>query len=130
MAASFPNFNSDSGLKKLDEHLLTRSYITGYQASKDDITVFTALAKPPTSQYVNASRWYSHIDALLRISGVSAEGSSVIVEGSAPVAEEAVATPPAADSKDRSHRMNKEIQIMLTKLRNEMEAAGYKSICE
>ncbi|XP_056850496.1 elongation factor 1-delta 1 isoform X2 [Raphanus sativus] len=100
MAASFPNFNSDSGLKKLDEHLLTRSYITGYQASKDDITVFTALAKPPTSQYVNASRWYSHIDALLRISGVSAEGSSVIVEGSAPVAEEAVATPPAADSKN------------------------------
>lgn len=32
-------------------------------------------------------------------SGVSAEGSGVIVEGSAPVAEEAVATPPAADSK-------------------------------
>lgn len=29
-------------------------------------------------------------------------------------------------AKDRSHRMNKEIQTMLTKLRNEMEAAGYK----
>ncbi|WZZ59409.1 hypothetical protein YC2023_059516 [Brassica napus] len=107
--AAFPNLNSDAGLKKLDEHLLTRSYITGYvvnisndtyQASKDDITVFTALDKPPTSQYVNASRWYNHIDALLRISGVSAEGSGVIVEGSAPVVEEAVATPPAADSKD------------------------------
>ncbi|KAL0700220.1 hypothetical protein Bca4012_056342 [Brassica carinata] len=98
--AAFPNLNSEAGVKKLDEHLLTRSYITGYQASKDDITVFAALAKPPTSQYVNASRWYSHIDALLRISGVSAEGSGVIVEGSAPVVEEAVATPPAADSKD------------------------------
>ncbi|CAL9216771.1 unnamed protein product, partial [Arabidopsis halleri] len=98
--AAFPNLNSDSGLKKLDEHLLTRSYITGYQASKDDITVFAALAKPPTSQYVNASRWYNHIDALLRISGVSAEGSGVIIEGSAPITEEAVATPPAADSKD------------------------------
>ncbi|KAG2320626.1 hypothetical protein Bca52824_013839 [Brassica carinata] len=98
--AAFPNPNSEAGLKKLDEHLLTRSYITGCQASKDDITVFAALAKPPTSQYVNASRWYSHIDALLRISGVSAEGSGVIVEGSAPVVEEAVATPPAADSKD------------------------------
>uniref|UniRef100_A0A1J3CYN8 Elongation factor 1-delta 1 n=1 Tax=Noccaea caerulescens TaxID=107243 RepID=A0A1J3CYN8_NOCCA len=98
--AAFSNLNSDAGLKKLDEHLLTRSYITGYQASKDDITVFGALAKAPTSQYVNASRWYKHIDALLRISGVSAEGSGVIVEGSAPITEEAVATPPAADSKD------------------------------
>ncbi|KAG2325127.1 hypothetical protein Bca52824_007855 [Brassica carinata] len=29
-------------------------------------------------------------------------------------------------AKDRSHRMNNEIQTMLTKLRNEMEAAGYK----
>ncbi|KAF8115420.1 hypothetical protein N665_0027s0036 [Sinapis alba] len=29
-------------------------------------------------------------------------------------------------AKDSSHRMNKEIQTMLTKLRNEMEAAGYK----
>ncbi|OAO91340.1 hypothetical protein AXX17_AT5G37220 [Arabidopsis thaliana] len=27
--AAFPNLNSDAGLKKLDEHLLTRSYITG-----------------------------------------------------------------------------------------------------
>ncbi|CAH8390657.1 unnamed protein product [Eruca vesicaria subsp. sativa] len=98
--AAFPNPSSDAGLKKLDEHLLTRSYITGYQASKDDITVFAALAKPPTSQYVNASRWYNHIDALLRISGVSAQGSGVIVEGLAPVAEEAAATPPTADSKD------------------------------
>jgi len=98
--AAFPNLNSGSGLKKLDEHLLTRSYITGYQASKDDITVFTALSKPPTSEFVNVSRWFNHIDALLRISGVSAEGSGVIVEGSSPITEEAVATPPAADSKD------------------------------
>lgn len=29
-------------------------------------------------------------------------------------------------AKDISHRMNKEIQTMLSKLRNEMEAAGYK----
>lgn len=36
---------------------------------------------------------------VLLCSGVSAEGSGVIVEGSAPVSEEAVATPPAADSK-------------------------------
>ncbi|GAY44276.1 hypothetical protein CUMW_080950 [Citrus unshiu] len=86
MAVTFYDLNSDTGLKKLDDYLLTRSYITGYQASKDDITVYAALSKPPSSEYVNVSRWYNHIDALLRISGVSAEGSGVIVEGSAPIA--------------------------------------------
>jgi hypothetical protein len=30
MAVSFANVNSDAGLKKLDEYLLSRSYITGY----------------------------------------------------------------------------------------------------
>ncbi|XP_010526783.1 PREDICTED: elongation factor 1-delta 1 isoform X1 [Tarenaya hassleriana] len=99
MAAAFSNLNSAAGLKKLDEYLLTRSYITGYQASKDDLTIYAALSKPPTSEYVNVSRWYNHIDALLRISGVTAEGSGITVEGFAPITEEAVATPPAEDSK-------------------------------
>nr|XP_016493142.1 PREDICTED: elongation factor 1-delta 1-like [Nicotiana tabacum] len=98
MAVAFYNLNSDSGLKKLDEYQLTRSYITGYQASKDDITVYSSLAKPPSSEYVNASRWSKHIDALMRISGVSGEGSGVKVEGSAPIIAP-VATPPAADAK-------------------------------
>ncbi|XP_048490952.1 elongation factor 1-delta isoform X3 [Beta vulgaris subsp. vulgaris] len=40
---------------------------------------------------------YKHIDALLRISGVSGEGSGVTVEGNALASD--VATPPAADSK-------------------------------
>ncbi|KAK9198219.1 hypothetical protein WN944_013403 [Citrus x changshan-huyou] len=97
MAVAFDNVNSATGLKKLDEYLLTRSYITGYQASKDDITVYSALSKAPSSEYVNVSRWYKHIDALLRISGVTGEGSGVTVEGSAPVA-----TPPVADSKASS----------------------------
>lgn len=99
MAVAFHNLNSDAGLKKLDEYLLSHSYITGYQASKDDITVYSYLAKPPPADYANASRWYKHIDALLRISGVSGEGAGVTVEGCAPITEEAVATPPAADTK-------------------------------
>nr|GMD38967.1 elongation factor 1-delta 1-like isoform X1 [Ipomoea batatas] len=99
MAVTFYNLNSDAGVKKLDEYLLTRSYISGYQASKDDITVYSSLPKPPSSEYVNASRWYKHIDALLRISGVSGEGCGVIIEGSAPIPA-GVATPPAADTKE------------------------------
>ncbi|KAG5523082.1 hypothetical protein RHGRI_035031 [Rhododendron griersonianum] len=102
MAVTFFNVNSQSGLKKLDDYLLTHSYITGYQASKDDITVQAAISKPPSSEYVNVSRWYNHIEALLRISGVSGEGCGVTIKGSAPVIEEAVATPPAADTKASS----------------------------
>ncbi|PRQ17004.1 putative translation elongation factor EF1B/ribosomal protein S6 [Rosa chinensis] len=55
-----------------------------YQASKDDITVLAALAKPPSSEYVNVLRWYKHIEALLRISGVSGEGCGVTIKGDAP----------------------------------------------
>ncbi|XP_059636801.1 elongation factor 1-delta-like [Cornus florida] len=99
MAVTFYNLSSESGLKKLDEYLLSRSYITGYLASKDDITVHAALSKPPSSEYVNVSRWFHHIEALLRISGVSGEGCGVTVERSAPITEEAVATPAAVDTK-------------------------------
>ncbi|KAL4355745.1 hypothetical protein AHAS_Ahas09G0017400 [Arachis hypogaea] len=97
MAVTLYDLGSASGLKKLDEYLLTRSYITGYQASKDDLTVYAALSKVPSDEYVNVSRWYKHIDALLRISGVSGEGSGVTVKSS--LVAEAVATPPPADSK-------------------------------
>nr|AFC01201.1 translation elongation factor [Ammopiptanthus mongolicus] len=99
MVLTLYNLSSEPGLKKLDEYLLSRSYITGYQASKDDLTVYAALPEVPSDKYVNVSRWFNHIDALLRISGVSGEGSGVTVEGSAPVAEETIATPPAADTK-------------------------------
>ncbi|XP_021747296.1 elongation factor 1-delta [Chenopodium quinoa] len=97
MAVTFYDLSSDAGLKKLDEYLLSRSYITGYQASKDDLTVYSAVPKKSLDSYVNVSRWYKHIDALLRISGVSGEGSGVTVEGNAPASD--VATPPAADTK-------------------------------
>ncbi|XP_057527102.1 elongation factor 1-delta-like [Amaranthus tricolor] len=97
MAVTLYDLKSDAGLKRLDEYLLSRSYITGYQASKDDLVVYSEIPNVSLDQYVNASRWYKHIDALLRMSGVSGEGSGVIVEGNAPGPD--VATPPAVDSK-------------------------------
>ncbi|KAI0525053.1 hypothetical protein KFK09_004443 [Dendrobium nobile] len=99
MAVTFHDLKSASGLKKLDEYLLPRSYITGYQASKDDIAVHAELSGPPSSDYVNVSRWYNHIEALLRLSGVSGEGQGVQVTGSATVFEEVPASPPIADTK-------------------------------
>ncbi|KAF9603019.1 hypothetical protein IFM89_033646 [Coptis chinensis] len=98
MATTFFNVNSAPGLKRLDDYLLKRSYITGYQASKDDVTVYGAISSPPSSEYVNVSRWFAHIDALLRISGVSGEGSGVTVEGFPPI-DDKVATPATTDSK-------------------------------
>ncbi|CAN7020344.1 unnamed protein product [Brassica oleracea var. botrytis] len=85
--AAFPNLSSDAGLKKLDEHLLTRYYITSHKASKDDITVYAALSKSPPSKYVNASRWYNHIETLLSISGISTEGSGVTIDGLTSITE-------------------------------------------
>lgn len=38
-----------------------------YQASKDDLAVYAALSSAPSSEYVNVARWYSHIDALIRL---------------------------------------------------------------
>ncbi|CAJ1975038.1 unnamed protein product [Sphenostylis stenocarpa] len=94
MALTFYDLSSATGLKKLDEYLLPRSYITGYQASKDDLAVYSALPAAPSAEYLNVFRWYKHIDALLRISGVSGEGSGVTVKGSV------VAEPAAAEEDD------------------------------
>eukprot|EP00850_Spirogloea_muscicola_P019752 SM000198S05323 [mRNA] locus=s198:198061:200522:+ [translate_table: standard] len=67
---SFRNLSSPEGLKALDVHLFTRSYITGYQASRDDLAVYSVLKGVP-SEYVNAARWYKHISALLGSSETS-----------------------------------------------------------
>ncbi|KAM0833690.1 hypothetical protein ACQ4PT_064100 [Festuca glaucescens] len=96
MAVVLSNVNTEAGLKKLDEYLLTRSYISGYLASKDDMSVYTALSSAPKSSYVNATRWYDHISALLRSSGVTAEGEGVKVESSASFV---ASTPEVADQK-------------------------------
>eukprot|EP00850_Spirogloea_muscicola_P003096 SM000012S25358 [mRNA] locus=s12:639149:641547:- [translate_table: standard] len=73
---SFRNLSSPEGLKALDEYLLTRSYITGYQASRDDLAVYSVL-KGVASEYVNAARWHKHISALL---GSSFPGQGVGVD--------------------------------------------------
>ncbi|KAM0891516.1 hypothetical protein ACQ4PT_026356 [Festuca glaucescens] len=96
MAVVLSNVNTEAGLKKLDEYLLTRSYISGYLASKDDMAVYTALSSAPKSSYVNATRWYDHISALLRSSGVTAEGEGVKVESSASFV---ASTPEVGDQK-------------------------------
>ncbi|KAJ3673196.1 hypothetical protein LUZ60_006570 [Juncus effusus] len=98
MAVAFANLSSPAGLQKLNDYLLPRSYITGYQASKDDLAVYAALAAAPASEYVNVARWYKHIDALIRLSGVTEEGKGVEIVSSAAV-EETPITPPVTEAK-------------------------------
>lgn len=102
MAASFSNVNSEAGLKKLNDYLLSRSYISGYQASKDDMGVYSAFLVAPPSKYTNVVRWYNHIDALLKLSGVTAPGQGVKVESSVvpEVSTPDVSEAPAADDDD------------------------------
>lgn len=102
MAASFSNVNSEAGLKKLNDYLLSRSYISGYQASKDDMGVYSAFSVAPPSKYTNVVRWYNHIDALLKLSGVTAPGQGVKVESTVvpEVSTPDVSEAPAADDDD------------------------------
>jgi hypothetical protein len=45
-----------------------------YQASRDDLSVFAALRQPVPAEFVNLSRWHSHIAALV---GTSFSGAAV-----------------------------------------------------
>ncbi|MDJ9043351.1 hypothetical protein PTL48_15000, partial [Clostridium perfringens] len=98
MAVSFSNLSTVPGLTKLDEFLLSRSYITGYQASNDDIAVFSSLGKVPGSEYINATRWYNHIAALLH-PRFSSKGVGVQIGAEIEQSSAAPGTPPPASSK-------------------------------
>jgi len=58
----FTDLLTDAGLAVLNNWLLTRSYIAGYNASQADVAVFKALGSAPdAAKYPNAARWYKHI---------------------------------------------------------------------
>jgi elongation factor 1-beta len=99
MAVSFSNLSTESGAEQLDQFLLTRSYISGYQASTDDIRVYSALGQAPGSHYINASRWYNHISALLAPS-FSGEGVGVQIEGGSQPSKESASVPVKDEDED------------------------------
>ncbi|KAM7537383.1 hypothetical protein Aperf_G00000079053 [Anoplocephala perfoliata] len=57
----FGDLKQSDGLKSLDDYLLNRSYIEGYQPSKSDCVVFDAIIEAPDEKYRNVLRWYNHI---------------------------------------------------------------------
>jgi len=58
---------SESVLLKLDQHLLTNSYLDGYAASHSDRTAHKALCphQHTFSQYTNLQRWFNHMTHVL-----------------------------------------------------------------
>lgn len=102
MAVAFPNLSTEAGLKHLDEYLLSRTFITGHQATRDDIAVYGAISKVPGPKFPNVSRWYNHINALLA-SSFPGEAIGVQIEGAAPAAApvtETIAESPPKDEED------------------------------
>lgn len=65
MAVELGDVSTPAGLEKLNEYLLARSYISGYQASRDDLAVYSAITSAPDAKLGNVARWYSHISSLL-----------------------------------------------------------------
>ena len=59
----FKDLNSALGLKPLNDHLTTRSYISGFAPSQNDVSVFRAITIDLSKEkdYTNAKRWYMHM---------------------------------------------------------------------
>ncbi|XP_058462511.1 probable elongation factor 1-beta [Malaya genurostris] len=58
---AFGDVKTPKGLLELNSFLAEHSYIEGYVPSKADLSVFEALGKAPTGDYVHVQRWYRHI---------------------------------------------------------------------
>ncbi|GHP05698.1 hypothetical protein PPROV_000444800 [Pycnococcus provasolii] len=89
-------------VKDLDTHLATRSYVSGYQASTDDLTVFMALAGAPPAAAAtpHAARWYAHISALVASTFPGTpEGVTGVSGAAAAPAAAAAAAPSKKDKK-------------------------------
>jgi elongation factor 1-beta len=56
------NLKSKGELKKLDEHLLHHSYVSGFLPSADDVAVFNQIAAGDIDESIpNVARWFNHI---------------------------------------------------------------------
>ncbi|XP_003738168.1 elongation factor 1-beta' [Galendromus occidentalis] len=61
---SFGDLKSDSGLKQLNAHLESRSYVQGYVPSKADADTLQQLkSAPEVSKFPHAARWFKHISS-------------------------------------------------------------------
>ena len=57
----FPDLGTAEGLKVLDDHLLNKSFLEGYEPTQADVKVFRAVKEADLSAYTNARRWFTNI---------------------------------------------------------------------
>ncbi|XP_037814301.1 probable elongation factor 1-beta [Lucilia sericata] len=94
---AFGDVKTPQGLKELNNFLANNSYISGYEPSKADLSVFEALGKAPTGDLPHVQRWYRHI-ASFEASEKAAWGGSPLPQAAG--AKPTVAAPAAADDDD------------------------------
>merc|ERR1739848_488662 len=73
-------FGSSPDLKKLNDHLLTRSYISGWTITSDDVELWQKISSAPSQE--NALRWWNHIASF------KSEFGSVAKSSATPAADE------------------------------------------
>jgi len=62
----FPDLSTSAGLDFLDKYLSTKSFISGYELSKNDLIVLNALGKNQISErFINLNRWHRHVKSHL-----------------------------------------------------------------
>ncbi|KAJ6440025.1 elongation factor 1-beta [Purpureocillium lavendulum] len=101
----FTDFLTDAGLGLLNNWLVTRSYITGFNASQADVACFKALKSAPDAEkYPNAARWYKHIatyeDEFSSLSGDATKPYTVYGPTEAEVTLNPAKAPAAEDDDD------------------------------
>merc|ERR1711931_316677 len=84
---AFGDLSTSSGLKALNEHLATRSYIEGYVPCQADVSTFSSLTTAPSAaQYCHPARWYRHIKSFSAEEQKSFPGVPVSTQATAPPA--------------------------------------------
>ncbi|CAB40171.1 translation elongation factor EF-1 beta subunit, guanyl-nucleotide exchange factor (eEF1B) [Schizosaccharomyces pombe] len=89
----FSDLTSDAGLKQLNDFLLDKSFIEGYEPSQADAVVFKAVGvAPDTAKYPNGARWYKQIATydLATLPGTAKEVSAYGPEGAAAAEEDEI----------------------------------------
>ncbi|XP_005185259.1 probable elongation factor 1-beta [Musca domestica] len=89
---AFGDVKTPQGLKELNNFLADNSYISGYEPSKADLSVFEALGKAPSGDFPHVLRWYKHI--------ASFDATEKAAWGGSPLPQAAGAKPTVADDDD------------------------------
>ena len=82
-----PNFgdcSTEKGLKALNDHLATRSYVEGYAASAADAAPFAQVGQAShglVTQFANVTRWYQHIKSYPEFAGKAAAAAAAAPAG-------------------------------------------------